>query len=80
MFIIKKDLHRKPQKRNVASSVNKEIKVEDMLTTQEKIKAASEAVGNNKNVKKIKGSNELIERVESEKTILTEDNRELLKD
>lgn len=52
---------------------------EVMMTTQEKINAAANILGGEP-VKKIKRDKGLIERAESSMTILTEDNKELLKD
>lgn len=54
-------------------------KKEKVMTTQEKINAASEILASQP-VKKIKKDKGLIERTESSKTILTEDNKELLTD
>lgn len=50
------------------------------MTTQEKIDMANEVLGKAPRVKRIKSDKGLIERAESEKTILMEDNRELLTD
>lgn len=61
-------------------------KKENYMDTQEKIKLAKEVLKNNEKeqstikVKKIKKDKGLIERTESSLTILTEDNKELLKD
>lgn len=74
-FIIKHSQSVKPQKKN---AINKEIKTEVM----DKISMA-EAIVNNapeKEVKRIKKDKGLIERTESSKTILTEDNKQLLVD
>ena len=49
------------------------------MDTKEKIKLASEILENQPKVKKIKKEKGLIERTESSKTVLTEDNRELLR-
>ena len=78
-FIIKHINNMKPQKRNENNIVeNKEV-----MTTSEKIAMAQNVLSGAdmaapvKRVKKDKG---LIERTESSKTILTEDNKELLID
>ena len=53
----------------------------NVMDTKQKIQMAAEILDDSKNtVKKIKKEKGLIERVESSKTILTEDNRELLRD
>lgn len=77
----------KPQKK-VSFNIN-EVKVENkkseikeqVMTTSEKIEMAQNVLNETptqfKRVKKDKG---LIERTESSKTILTEDNKELLND
>lgn len=54
-------------------------KVNEVMTTSEKI-AMAQSVLNNEAPKRIKKDKGLIERTESSKTILTEDNKELLKD
>lgn len=87
-FILKHIDSRKPQKKNVATTVVTENKVEEttankeneVMTTSEKIEMAQSVLGNTPNVKRVKKDKGLIERVESTKTVLTEDNRELLKD
>lgn len=87
-FILKHIDNRKPQKKNVATTVVTENKVEEptvkkkneVMTTSEKIEMAQSVLGNTPNIKRVKKDKGLIERVESTKTVLTEDNRELLKD
>lgn len=80
-FVIKHINRMKPQKKNVVKTniINENSEV--MMTTSEKIAAAqsilNDAKSNTKTIKKDKG---LIERAENTKTILTEDNKELLKD
>jgi hypothetical protein len=86
-FIIKRINTMKPQKK-VSFNTN-EVKVENkkeeikeqVMTTSEKIEMAQNVLNETpskfKRVKKDKG---LIERTESSKTILTEDNKELLND
>jgi hypothetical protein len=84
-FIIKHIQNNKPQKQ-ISASYPVENKVNEnksVMTTEEKIAMAknvlsgTEASAPIKRVKKDKG---LIERTESSKTILTEDNKELLND
>ena len=80
-FIIKQIKNMKPQKK-VDFNVNENNVIkEQVMTTSEKIEMAqnvlNETPSNFKRVKKDKG---LIERTESSKTILTEDNKELLND
>lgn len=86
-FIIKQIRSMKPQK-SISFNTN-EVKVENkkkeineqVMTTSEKIEMAQNVLNETpakfKRVKKDKG---LIERTESSKTILTEDNKELLND
>lgn len=60
---------------------NKEIKEEIVMNTKEKIQMAAAILNTEQpKVKKVKKDKGLIERTESSITILTEDNRELLKD
>ena len=82
-FIIKHINNTKPQFPNNGSVV-KENNINEnksVMTTEEKIAMAQAVLGGQaapiKRVKKDKG---LIERTESSKTILTEDNKELLND
>ena len=89
-FIIKHIDNRKPQVKMYASDAiepvekNKKKVNEQVMTTSEKIalaqdvlSGADQAAAPVRRVKKDKG---LIERTESSKTILTEDNKELLND
>lgn len=92
-FIIKKILTKKLQKRisNIDYTKKTIVKCDDykenkpikkdneVMDTKEKIKLASEILENQPKVKKIKKEKGLIERTESSKTVLTEDNRELLR-
>lgn len=92
-FIVKKILTKNLQKRNSNTHYtkktivkcndykeNKPIKKDnEVMDTKEKIKLASEILENQPKVKKIKKEKGLIERTESSKTVLTEDNRELLR-
>jgi len=58
-----------------------EIKEDIVMDTKEKIQMAAAVLGNEQpKIKKVKKDKGLIERTESSITILTEDNRELLKD
>jgi hypothetical protein len=72
----------KPQK-TVSSSENNINENKSVMTTEEKIAMAQAALaGENQAVpvKRVKKDKGLIERTESSKTILTEDNKELLND
>ena len=60
---------------------NEEIKEDNVMDTKEKIQMANAILNaEHPKVKKVKKEKGLIERTESSITILTEDNRELLKD
>lgn len=60
---------------------NNEVKEIKVMDTKEKIQMAAAALNAEQpKVKKVKKDKGLIERTESSITILTEDNRELLKD
>lgn len=59
---------------------NKEIINNEVMTTSEKVAMAQEVLGRTPSVKRMKKDKGLIERTESSKTILTEDNKELLND
>jgi hypothetical protein len=82
-FIIKHINSMKPQKAISASVENNVQENKEVMTTSEKIAMAQSVLSGAdvaapvKRVKKDKG---LIERTESSKTILTEDNKELLND
>lgn len=82
-FIIKHIDSRKPQSRRVKTieTPNKKQKKKQM-TTDEKIALAQTVLDNDAPIstKRIKKDKGLIERTESSKTILTEDNKELLID
>lgn len=74
-FILKHKQSYKP-----SLQVPTEIKEDkNVMTTQEKVELASQVLSTPK-VKRIKKEKGLIERTESSKTILTEDNKELLID
>lgn len=76
-FIIKHINSMKPQKK-VENNI-KENK--NVMTTSEKIAMAQSVLNDAPiQVKRVKKDKGLIERAESSKTILTEDNKELLKD
>ena len=85
-FIIKHIDNRKPQVKvynNVVKKVeeNKKKVKEEVMTTSEKIAMAQNVLNNSvASTKRIKRDKGLIERTESSKTILTEDNKELLND
>ena len=84
-FILKHTNTVKPQKVNTYSSTvaeNNQIKETKVMTTDEKIALAQSVLANEATprVKRVKKDKGLIERTESSKTILTEDNKELLND
>ena len=82
-FITKRIDMRKPQKKLVEEYVNKDnnkIKKKAVMTTEEKVAMAQNVLTPASNTKRIKKDKGLIERTESSKTILTEDNKELLVD
>jgi len=79
-FIIKKSQDSKPEKSfsvktNNENKINKEEKVMDKISMAESI-----INDEPKAIKRIKKDKGLIERTESSKTILTEDNKQLLVD
>lgn len=81
-FIIKRINSMKPQKRNEVVVENNNIN-EQVMTTSEKIAMAQNVLNGEEvsaPVKRVKKDKGLIERTESSKTILTEDNKELLND
>lgn len=53
---------------------------ETVMTTQEKVEAAKAVLGATRPAKRMKADKGLIERTESSRTVLTEDNKELLID
>lgn len=70
----------KPQKRKVSELVKNNDKKNDKVMDN-RIKMAEEIINDTpKAVKRIKKDKGLIERTESSKTILTEDNKQLLVD
>lgn len=83
-FVIKRINSRRPQKSIVgverAVDENKNNKKESVMTTDEKVAMAQSILAPSSNTKRIKKDKGLIERTESSKTILTEDNKELLID
>ncbi len=85
-FIIKRKLTKKPlrkmvESKNIENNIEKSIKDMD---TQEKIMMANAILNQTdtitNKVKKVRKEKGLIEKTESSKIILTEDNRELLND
>lgn len=85
-FIIKKSLSKKPLTKVVGKVVvenNVDKNIENM-DTQEKIMMANAILNQTdasiNKVKKVRKEKGLIEKTESSKIILTEDNRELLND
>ena len=75
-FINKKSQDIKPQKRNVINNNDNKEKVMDKISMAESILNTTPP----KEVKRLKKDKGLIERTESSKTILTEDNKQLLVD
>ena len=59
---------------------NNDKTLNEVMTTSEKVELARQALSDAPKVKRVKKDKGLIERTESSKTILTEDNRELLND
>ena len=82
-FITKRIDTRKPQKKLVEECVNQDnnkIKKEVVMTTDEKVAMAQNVLKPTSNTKRIKKDKGLIERTESSKTILTDDNKDLFVD
>ena len=80
-FILKHIPNTKPPK--VMASENNIKENKSVMTTEEKIALAQAVLTDQKpaiSVKRVKKDKGLIERTESSKTILTEDNKELLND
>ena len=84
MFIMKHINSRKPQKpmakAECAYNENKDSKKKSVMNTDEKVAMAQSILAPSSNTKRIKKDKCLSERTESSKTILTEDNKELLID
>ena len=82
--IIKRVKNYNPIENKVQVSGQKTQKVEnkpiEVMDTKEKIELANQILGTEPKIKRIKKEKGLIERAESSVTIITEDNRELLKD
>lgn len=81
-FIIKQKQERIPAKKYVSSNNNIQEN-KSVMNTAEKVAMANEILAQQENepkqsVKKLKKDKGLIERTESSKTIITEDNKELL--
>ena len=80
-FIIKHINTMTPQKRNNVVVKNNLEENRSVMTTDEKVALAQSVLeGDAQKPKRIKRDKGLIERTESSKTILTEDNKELLND
>lgn len=89
-FIIKHIDNRKPQIKMYPSDTQKPVVKENKKKVNEQVMTTSEKIAMAKNVlsgadqqasvKRVKRDKGLIERTESSKTILTEDNKELLND
>lgn len=69
----------KEEKSEVKEENNEKV-INEVMTTSEKVALAQEVLGKTPSVKRMKKDKGLIERTESSKTILTEDNKELLND
>lgn len=84
MFIMKHINSRKPQKPMAKAECtyneNKDSKKKSVMNTDEKVAMAQSILAPSSNTKRIKKDKGLIERTESSKTILTDDNKELLID
>ena len=89
-FIIKHIDNRKPQIKMYPSDAKKPVVKENKKKVNEQVMTTSEKIAMAQNVlsgsdpaapvKRVKRDKGLIERTESSKTILTEDNKELLND
>lgn len=84
-FICKKlyDKNNSKLRQKISVVENKEEKEIEVMDTKEKIQKANEILSQKEpqqKVKKVKLDKSLIERTKSSTIILTEDNRELLKD
>ena len=84
MFIMKHINSRKPQKPMAKAECtyneNMDSNKESVMSTDERVAMAQSILAPSSNTKRIKKDKGLIERTESSKTILTEDNKELLID
>ena len=78
-FIPKHNQSYKPSLKITAKPATEIKEEKSVMTTQEKVELANQVLSTPK-VKRIKKEKGLIERTESSKTILTEDNKELLID
>jgi hypothetical protein len=77
-FIIKHSQDIKPKKRNVVKNNTKETEKEKVM---DKISMAEQIINDTPApVKRIKKDKGLIERTESSKIVITEDNKQLLND
>ena len=84
-FIIKHIKNTRPQMgfNNSVMNENNENNINEgksVMTTDEKVAMAQSVLNGTQTTKRIKKEKGLIERTESSKTILTEDNKELLND
>ena len=80
-FIHKRVSHVKPQKTIFVKKENNEIQQNTNMDIANKLNMAEQAINDMpKAVKKIKKDKGLIERTESSKTIITEDNKQVLFD
>ena len=69
-----------PKSTPITDEKNNDVVKEQVMTTNEKIAMAQNVLNGANATKRIKKDKGLIERTESSKTILTEDNKELLND
>lgn len=68
------------EQKPVVKDKNEKKEEKETMTNEEKVKAIENIVVDEKPFKKIKKEKGLIERTESSKVILTEDNKQLLMD
>lgn len=77
---VQNETQSKVQKNTQEKEENNKTVNEEVMTTSEKIEMAQNVLNGAMATKRIKKDKGLIERTESSKTILTEDNKELLND
>lgn len=80
VLVDEKEEKKEEVKKTVKKKKNKIEENKSDMNTAEKIAMAKEILGTNDTLKVLKKDKGLIERTESSKTILTEDNKELLVD
>ena len=80
-FFVNKKRQEKKLSQPQVNNIKKDIKEEKTaMNFEEKVNAAEAIIMDEKPVKRVKKDKGLIERTESSKTILTEDNKMLLMD